>query len=266
MFAFVTSAILLALAFAMALQTSQNLDLMRLYRFTVQRSQLVMLAENLEMYYIERGAYPASLTALSQTSGYEHVKSMLNNWQGYAVSDVLTDSTWQYRRMVVFSRDPTKGDTVASYLASNGCGTGDFGAADTWCGTRKTIWYRKETRVGMNEAVSNQRVQLDRTLQKFADFYSANGIFPGKDNTDLALTVGTTYALAALAGYNGTGSACTGIYTWRGLPIGCEDMFDAWGGKVGFVYTSDKAISLISETPLVNAAGVPLMVASGYTM
>jgi len=266
MYALVTSAILMALASALAIQAGQNFDLMRLYQFNAQRAQLVMLAENIEQFYVERGTFPVSLAGLSQTPGYEHVKSLLNNWQGYAVSGVLADSVWQYRRMVVFSADPSKGGTAATYLTANSCGVGAFSAAGSWCGSSKSIWYRKETREGMNEAVSLQRVLLDRTLQKFADFYSANGYFPDKDSADLPLVPGSTYALASLAGYNGDVATCKGIFTWRGLPIGCEDMFDSWGGKVGFAFTSNNAVSLTSETQLVNSAGVPLVVASGFTI
>lgn len=266
MYPVVSAVILMALATALAIQAGQNLDLMRLYQLSAQRAQLVMLAENIEQYYAELGVYPPSLVALSTTPGYEHVRSLLNNWQGYAVSGVLSDNVWQYTRMVVYSTDPSRGETAASYLAANACGTGPFATANSWCGSRKSIWYRKETREGMTDAVSNQRVQLDRTLQKFADFYSANGTFPNKDNASVSLTAGKTYALAALVGYTDAAATCKGIYTWQGLPIGCEDMFDAWGGKVGFVYTSNTAISLTSETPIVNASGAPLLVASGITL
>lgn len=266
MYPLVTSAILLALASALALQTTDSLGMMRLYRFVSQRSQIVMIAENLEQYFIETGTYPASLQALSQTAGFEQVKSLLNNSQGYAVSGVLTDSVWQYRRMVVYSMDRARGDTDAGYLTANACGNGAFAAAGSWCGQSTSVWFRKETREVMNDAVSNQRIKLDRTLQKFADYYSANGTFPNKDDSGVSLDPGSTYTLAALVGYSGTATACSGVYTWQGLPFGCEDMFDAWGGTVGVVYTSSDAISLTSETPLVNAAGTRLIVASGYTM
>jgi hypothetical protein len=266
MYALVTAGIMLALASALALQTGDSLGLMKQYRFNAQRAQLVMLAEHLELYFIEKGTYPASLAALSQTAGYEQVKSLLNVSQGYAVSGTLTDSVWQYKRMVVYSLDRAKGDTDTSYQAANSCGTGAFGAASSWCGSNTSVWFRKETREGMNDAVNDERTRLDRTLQKFADYFTANSAFPNKDGSGVALVAGNTYSLAALAGYAGTAAACSGVYTWRGLPIGCEDMFDAWGGYVGFVYTSDKAISLTSETPLVNAAGTPLIVASGFTM
>lgn len=257
---------MLALASALALQTGDSLGLMKLYRSNAQRSHLVMLAEHLELYFIEKGTYPASLNALAQTAGYEQVKSLLDGSQGYAVSGTLADTVWQYKRMVVYSLDRAKGNTDASYQAANACGTGAFGVASSWCGSNASVWFRKETREGMNDAVGDQRTRLARTLQKFGDYFTANGAFPSKDGANVALTAGNTYSLASLAGYAGTAKACTGIYTWQGLPIGCEDMFDAWGGYVGFVYTSSKAISLTSETPLVNAAGTPLVVASGFTM
>lgn len=266
MYPLVITAFVGAIIAALAVQSGMNIDLMRLYRFNIHRSQLVMVAENLEQYYIERGTFPASLTALSQTPGYSHVRSLLNGWQGYAVSGLLSDSVWSYRRMVAFSNDPKTGLTQATYLDQNACGTGSFASATSWCGRRNSVWFLKDTRTGINDAITTQRARFRRSLQKFGDFFSANGSFPSKDATGGALVAGQTYTVASLAGYAGAANNCTGVYVWQGLPIGCDDMFDSWGKPVGFVYTSETAFSLTSESPLTNAAGVPLLVAAGFTM
>lgn len=266
MYPLVITALIAAIASALALQSGANLDLMRLYRFNAHRSQLVMVAENLEQYYNERGTFPASLAALAQTPGYSHVRSLLNNWQGYAVSGALTDSVWTFQRMVAFSNDPKTGITPATYLQHNACGSGAFSSAASWCGSRNSVWFLKDTRHGVNDAITTQRARLRRSLQKFGDFFSANGGFPSRDSSGAALVTGNTYSVASLAGFAGTASTCTGIYVWQGLPIGCDDMFDSWGKPVGFAYTSNNEFSLVSETPLTNAAGEPLLVAAGFTM
>jgi Tfp pilus assembly protein PilE len=266
MYPLVITALIAAIASALAIQSSANLDLMRLYRFNANRSQLVMVAENLEQYYNERGTFPSSLQALAQAPGYSHVRSLLNNWQGYAVSGALADSVWQYQRMVAFSNDPKAGMTPATYLSQNACGSGSFSTAASWCGTNKSVWFLKDTRHGVNDAITTQRSRLRRSLQKFGDFFSANGGFPSRDSSGTALVAGNTYSVASLAGFTGTASTCSGIYVWQGLPIGCDDMFDSWGKQVGFAYTSSTEFSLVSETPLINAAGEPLLVAAGFTM
>ncbi|MQA40766.1 type II secretion system protein GspG [Rugamonas aquatica] len=271
MYAIVVSAMLLALASALSVQAGQNFDLMRAYRANAQRTQLVLLAEHLEQYYLERGAYPAEppgggLAALTQTPGYEQVRSLLSAWQGYALSAMLTDGVWRYQRMVAYAVDPSQGRSRADYLAVNACGAGGFATAASWCGASNSVWFRKETRQGMNDAVSNERARLRRTLQKLGDSYSSQGAFPARDHAGIALAAGTSYTLAALVGYGGGAAGCRDVYVWRGVPLGCEDLFDAWGGAVGLAFTSDQAVSLISETPLVNAAGTPLVVAAGFTM
>lgn len=259
-------AIIAAIAAALGSQAQDNLDLMRLYRFNAQRSQLVMLAENLEQFYAERASFPANLSALASTPGYAHVRSLLNNWQGYSVSSALTDGVWTYQRMVAFSNDPKHGQTAAEYLIQNACGTGSFATATSWCGARSSIWFLKDTREGVNDAITTQRARLRRSLQKFGDYYSAKGEFPSQDARGTDLVAGETYRLADLAGYAGAANSCTGVYTWQGLPLGCDELFDSWGGAIGFVYTSKKVMALASETPLVNAAGTRILVAAGFTM
>jgi hypothetical protein len=266
MYPLVMVAIIAAIATVLGAQVSQNMDLLQLYRFNAQRSQLVMTAENLEQYYTERGSFPASLSALASTPGYEHVRSLLNNWQGYSVSGPLTDGVWTFQRMVAFSKDPKRGQSVSAYLAENACGIGTFAVASSWCGAKNSIWFLKETRLGFNDSITTQRARLRRSLQKFGDFYSANGEFPNKDGSGMALAAGETYRLADLVGYPGAANECTGVHTWQGLALGCDELFDSWGGAIGFVYTSKDAMSLASESPLVNASGERILVASGFTM
>lgn len=266
MYAIVVVAMLLGLASALAAQCGHYLDLTRHYAASVRRSQQVQLAENLAQFRLEHGAYPVSPVALANTVGYEHVRSVLNPWQGYALSVTLADGVWRYQRMVTFTQDPSGGVTTSSYLAANACGTGSFAMADSWCGARNSTWFRQESREEYNDAVSNERARLRRTLQKLADAYSAQGSFPARDNAGVPLVAGNTYTLSALSGYAGTAATCREVYVWRGVPLGCEDLFDAWGREVGLAFTSAQSISLISETPIINAAGTPLVVAAGFTM
>lgn len=266
MYPLVLAAILAALIAQISHQALENFDLMKLYRFNLHRMQLVMLAESLEQYYNERGTFPSSIQNLATTPGYAHVRSLVNNWQGFAVSGTLSDTMWQYRRMVVYSIDSKNGESQATYLANNSCGTGTFYAAASWCGHRKSTWYLKDTRYGLHDQVITQRARLRRTLQKFGDFYSANERFPDRNSSGTALTPGETYSLPNLAGYTGSASACTGMYLWNGLPIGCDDMFDSWGAPINITIKSDQNITMFSESPLTNASGQRVIIASGFSM
>ena len=67
-------------------------------------------------------------------------------------------------------------------------------------------------------------------------------------------------ALAALAGYAGTAANCSGQYQYRGIPIDCSDMFDSWGGKIGYQFESANHIILVSETPFYNSTGTRLVI------
>lgn len=266
MYALVVSAMMMALASALALQASQEIQLMRWYRANTQRVHTLLLAEGLAQYVAETGTYPATLAALGATAGYEQLRGMLDNWQGYALSAVLTDSQWQYRRAAVYALDPSRGLTASAYLAANSCGSGPFASAASWCGSGRGLWFRHESRDAYSDAVNTGRARLQRTLQKLADYYSSEGEFPRFDNAGVKLGAGSSYRLADLAGYGGSAATCSAVYLWRGVPLGCDDLFDAWGAPVGLSYTSDQAISLTSATPLTNAAGLPLLIGAGYTM
>ena len=237
---------------------------MKAYRASGQRVQLEALAQSIQQYYEEKGQFPASLAALAATPGYSHVTSFMNPWQGYAVSGTLVDSVWSYQRVVLFSLDPTIGVSQANYLATNTCGSGSFSTASSWCPINNSIWYRWETRQDMNDAVNEQRLRLNRIQQKLASYFNAQGNFPNLDGSNAPLTQTNTYALAALANYAGTASNCTGTYSWQGIPIDCGDMFDKWGGQVGYAYFSNSHVALTSETPIRDGSGNAVNIVGEY--
>jgi len=240
----------------------QNRDLAQMYQSRLRQIQLTLMAEATERYYLETASFPASIAALAGTSGFEYTKGLQHNWQGYAVSPTLTDSVWQYQRLVLFSNDPTTGVSVATYLATNACGVGGYDTASGWCGSNTSQWYRRETRERFNDEIATQRARLGRVLQKLADYYNVNAKFPDKDNLNVALAGNSITALYTLAGYGGAAAACTGTYTYMTVPIDCVDMFDKWGGTIGYQFVSSKHILLVSETPIYNNSGNRVVVAS----
>lgn len=228
--------------------------------------QMVRLSEAVAEYAQNYRTLPASLAALASTPGYEYTAGLMNNWQGYGVSGNLADSMWTFRRAVLFTNDPVRGTTAASYLGANSCGTGGFNAAtNAWCGTTNSMWYRIETRESFNDQLATEQGRLHRLDQKFANYYNKNGAYPSVDAGNVALAADSITSLAALVGYSGTAGSCTGQYQYLGIPIDCGDMFNQWGNKIAYQFVSNSHIILVSETPILNSSGVPILVANDRT-
>ena len=264
MYPILVLAIAILLAMLMDGVAGQNRDLIQLYQSRLRQMQLVALAENLDQFYLETATLPANIAALSASDGFQHVRGLVNTWQGYAVSPTLNDGVWQFSRAVLFSNDPTKGTTAAAYLAANACGTGGFDTALSWCGSKDSQWFRLETRERYNEQITTQRVRMVRLLQKLSNYYNANGKFPDKDNLNIPLAPNSMTRVATLAGYGGTARNCSGTFTYMTVPIDCGDMFDLWGNPVGYQFISSKRVLLVSETPIYNNSGNRVVVAVEY--
>lgn len=228
--------------------------------------QMVRLSEAVAEYAQNYRTLPVSLAVLASTPGYEYTSGLMNNWQGYGVSGNLVDSMWTFRRAVLFTNDPVRGATAASYLGANGCGTGGFNAAtNAWCGTNDSMWYRIETRESFNDQLATEQGRLHRLDQKFANYYNKNGAFPSVDVGNVALAPDSIISMADLAGYSGSAGSCTGQYQYLGIPIDCGDMFNQWGNKIAYQFVSNSHIILVSETPILNSSGVPILVANDRT-
>jgi hypothetical protein len=239
------------------------------YVSKIHQRQMVSLSEAIALYTRLYGTYPVSMSALAATPGFSYTASLVNGWQGYGLSPVITDTNWQFRRAVLFTNDPTKGVSVSAYLATNNisrpggpmCGVGGFNTAVTWCGSDTSMWYRAESRDEFNDRINNERARVNRLSRKFASYYNGNGNYPILDGSNTPLTVNSVTSLASLVGYAGGAGNCSGQFVYQGIPIDCGDMFNSWGLPIGYQFISGAHIILVSETPIINAAGVPLIIA-----
>lgn len=252
----------LLLAVLLGNMAATNFDLAKHIRNERVKIDMNMLSSGVDQYYKDTGTYPTSLATLVTTNGFEHLKSAQNAEVGYQVSGTITDTVWSFNRAVIVQFNPQASETVATVTYGNTCGSGAASLAASWCGTAKRMWQRKEARESMNNHIADQRIRQQRVISKFAAYYNNVQKLPNKDQTSAALAASERYNLNTLAGYTGTASACSGSYSWMGIPIDCSDMFDRWGNQVDVIYFSDTHIALVSVSPLKNSAGASINIAS----
>lgn len=266
MLAVAFSAIVLWLATVFNAVREEHQQLAEVYQAKQRLHDIRIVAEAIERYYQENHALPVNLSALAATPSFAGISAHFNSWLAYGISPQLTDGTWRFQRAVVFMQDPSRGVTAAAYLAQNTCGAQGYDIETTsWCGSKNSMWYVKDTRQALPEQIMNQRMRLNRLSQKFADYFNVNRSYPNKDAANVLLANGSITSLAFLAGYAGGAKNCSGPYHYQGIALDCSDMFDLWGGAIGYQFESNKHIILVSESPIFNAQGVPLMIAVDRT-
>lgn len=235
------------------------------YDLRAKEFDMRRVAEAIELYRRQYGAFPTSLQALATTPGYQHVAANLNGWQSYATSGALNDGTWTFTRVTAFTRSPKSG-SVASYLSRNACGTAGFATeTGSWCGSVDSRWYVQDARKYFVGELTTQQVRLVRLNQKFADYYNKYGYYPKVDSGGAALGTSSITALATLAGFAGTATTCSGQFQYQGIPIDCGDMFDIWGGRVGYQFEEPGHVIFVSEPPIFNGSGERVVVAVDRT-
>lgn len=251
--------------YKIAIVASDQKDIANNYQTIIRQQNMIAVAEGLEQYYRENNTYPATISALTSTPGFEYVVGSLNVNQGYAVSGSIVDSVWTFQRMTTFVVDTSKGVTSASYLAANNCGTGNFSSAASWCGSAQSLWFKNENRQDFNNLIVTQRARLIRLSQKFANYYNAYQKYPNVDKNSVALVSNTNTSLVALTGYTGNSLNCSTQLQYVGIPIDCSDLYDLWGGMIGYQYIDNAHFILTSEPPIFNASGVRVVIALDRT-
>lgn len=221
-------------------------------------------------YRRERGTFPISGPALANEPGFSSLRTWMSTSNGgvqrtgdrdlaeIAVSSNLSDNQWRYNRAVVFSEDDMTVPAV-TYLAAAGnicapaAGAADFASASAWCGSKQSRWSKVESREAyLDELVVGRAAQI-RTMSKFLAYYNDGQAFPDP---------GSETVLATLVGAPATVAACAGVYVWKGIPFGCEDIFSRWGTPISYMYGNTRKIALVSTSGVFDNAGNTVVVST----
>ena len=232
---------------------------------------MLQVAAAVSNYYSETNTYPASLSALYAAPGYEYLQSVTIPFQSYALTTGLTDGNFQFNRAVVYSQDgysPAFTDTDLLSSANNTCGTGAFATATEWCGPNDSTvqWYKHESREQIASDLARERRRLFRLLQKFNAWYNDDvsvSTTPGVMGNNYPNPGSPAATLTSLVtGFSQTAKTCSGIYSWKNIPIDCTDLYSVWGSPTVYNYLSATHIVLITQTPYTKADGTPLYVST----
>lgn len=204
--------------------------------------------------------FPRTVSALAAETGHRHIKDYTRasiSQQNYSSRN---DGVWTFSRYVTFIVDPGSGQSISDQLTNPLCGGAPVNHA--WCARKDLNGFVFESRTVNNLTLGLQRERQQRTLQKFADYFSANQAFPSQTNGGTALVANSVQTFKSLTGFSGTATTCTDTFIYRGIPLECDDLYSVWGTEVGYYFTSNKNIAIVSDSTISDASGTPVVVAS----
>lgn len=255
--------------------------------FRIQRAQQGFnIARNIvNSYYYEKGVLPPGGLVDLQSDGYAPLS--LSEMALYSRQTGLTEAVpvgtlgWTYDRAVLAVQRASNVRNAATFLNQNNCpssGVTAFSSGKSWCPidvVSSKVW---ETRTDMAARTDKIRGNLQRTLQKFADFYSAHG--SPKQFPVPATNPGELRALAGQAGL--TSANCTGVYTTQFNVVAgdnytymvwdCADLFTPYGQPVTYTWSTTAtipdpgAIRLSAPVGIVDQTGTTTTVGVNFTL
>ncbi|MBK4738750.1 hypothetical protein [Noviherbaspirillum pedocola] len=234
--------VLLSVLGGMAVQLAGERDDMA---SEVQADDVAIVGQALDGYFKQNAAFPASLSALASTPGFEYTNAFAQDTSryGYQLAAGVDDGKNVFDRAAVFALDTRIGQTPAQYVAANtACGT-SFAVAEAWCGTAAIApWSRLEGRNYINGEDAMQYARQARATKKIARYFHANPSFPAMStNPD---------SLAHLVGYGGTAKNCGGTFVlWGKVQLDCADLFSIWGAPVYVQMVSGTHLQLYASSP-----------------
>lgn len=225
----------------------------------IQRAVDGEAADNLGVFYRDGYSYPASgagsrINILEPAyrglyfNGYErykHIKTSFSYKGTYS-----SDRNVKAFRFAMWFESPFGNFLGEDYTkaGSNKCGTGAFSSAQNWCGDNKSLWAKLESHAGHYDLIQTEQHRLYRLSRKFYRYYEENGAF------DSLVNGGQPISNLVVGGGSITSSNCSGVWSLDGIPIGCQDMFNAWGDAIYLHRLSGNS----SQIYLTNSLGIEI--------
>lgn len=266
-----------ALLAAAALRAGEQTDI-----FRVQRAQQGFAVGKaiIDAYYYEKNALPPGDLSNLQSEGYAPLS--LSELATYSRKTGLTEAVnggelgWTYDRAVLAVQRAKSVRDSTTFLTDNGCPgtnpTPTFAAGKSWCPADVVVSRTWETRSDMATRTAKIRANMQRTMQRFADYYSAHASpkqFP-------QIPAGGA-ELRALVGQGALTSAnCSGMYTnqfstgigdnYTYMVWDCADLFTPYGQPVTYTWTSGTEIRLSAPVGTLDQAGNPTSVGVNFVL
>lgn len=247
MFILLMSVLATSIMALMGTIATQNLMLRDQIAQQNMQADIAIAGAAVEQYHRANNNYPASLSALASTPGYEYINRFANSPSiyGYRVATGISDGANTFARAAVFQLNTKIGETSASYASgTNTCGSGSFDTAESWCGAKALPWVRYESRTVFIGQVADHYARIYKINDKISVMYSPtkNPIYPAMNPT--------SDTLANLVGYAGSAASCSGTFRlWGGVELDCGDLFSPWGTPVRAIRNSDRDLTLGASPP-----------------
>lgn len=248
-------------------------------RLATLSSGRALIASEVKRYHLETGLWPASLEALSATTGYEHLRQFTSTVNGGALaspttpwsltrSNVLNNGTIQYQRVgIIGLSDNSK--TLANLLSYsyNTCNptssTADFSSTSNWCGNDKYASWSKTDTIelqGLREKWAYN--EHNATATKIIRNYKATGTIPVVAVATPLYSLVTKVDTASVAGT--TPATCLGQFYWQGMGFECGDLYNQFGNPVTYRNLAARKFELASTSQILNSAGGSRSLASTF--
>lgn len=162
----------------------------------------------------------------------------------YASFD-MDDGEIKFKRNLIFAPRGDRFVNVNSLdiLSSNSCGVGAANQSVIWCGDKKILWFKYDSRDYVNKQYSSIRADLDQTLAKLIKTFKGS-----KFQLD-TLSVGQVIYLSSF----GTASqqvaaTCVGEVLIAGVPLNCRDLYSYNGYPVGIFFEKSNRLILFVDS------------------
>lgn len=280
MFAIFNLILMTLLAALLAGAAQRAGDQTEVFRIDRAKQGFTVGKEIINAYYYEKNLLPSGNLSNLQTEGYAPLS--LSEMALYSSQTGLTEAVnggelgWTYDRAVLAVQRASNVMDSPTFLNQNSCvssaGGTAFSSAKSWCSTDVVISKVWETRADMATRTARIRANMQRSLQKFADFYSAHPSpkkFPqmGVASMELRGLVGqSTLTSAGCAGVY-TNQFSTGVadnYTY--LVWDCADLFTPYGQPVTYTWTSATEIRLSAPVGVLDQSGAPTNVGINFAL